>query len=267
MNCLSIEDIRSILLGIAEKFHLICEKNGIPYYMLGGTMLGAVRHKGFIPWDDDMDFGIPRPFFHKFVALCEKVLEPPLNLISYHNSDYAVLGYYKIEDTSTVIEEHFKTGNNGNLGVNIDIFPLDYANENKCFFSMNSFYRKLFKLQKLLFVDHTNRRQPQKALAIVAKSLLPLSKSTIPDFINNALSERNPEDYTMLCNFLGAWGLKELIPLSVFGEPILYDFEDTQFYGVQNNDEYLKRLYNDYMLLPPEDKRGPHQVHAYSIVG
>ena len=73
-----IKELQSILLDIAKEFHRICTMYEIPYYMVGGTQLGAVRHKGFIPWDDDMDFGVPRVYFEKLKVLLEESLPDKL---------------------------------------------------------------------------------------------------------------------------------------------------------------------------------------------
>ena len=90
MKKLNIEECHARLLKIAEIFDIICKDNGIPYYMLGGTMLGAIRHKGFIPWDDDMDFGVPRKYYKDLIDIFDKKLPNPYKYHTYNNSDAVI---------------------------------------------------------------------------------------------------------------------------------------------------------------------------------
>ena len=80
---LTFEELRHHLLEIAKAFDAVCRKNNIPYYMLGGTMLGAIRHKGFIPWDDDMDFGVPRKYFDTLIEIFERDLPSKYNAVQF----------------------------------------------------------------------------------------------------------------------------------------------------------------------------------------
>ena len=92
---ITLAECHKELLHIATAFDQICQKHHIPYYMLGGTMLGAIRHNGFIPWDDDMDFGIPRPYFAQFITLAEQELPPKYKLITSKNSPALKKGFIK----------------------------------------------------------------------------------------------------------------------------------------------------------------------------
>lgn len=259
-----IKEVHTILLDIAKEFHNICARHNIPYYMLGGTMLGAVRHKGFIPWDDDMDFGIPRNYYKIFRKVCRTELSQYYKFIDYDNSDYAILGIGKIFDTRTELREKFSVDTDEKIGVYIDIFPLDITNSRTNIFSFNKRMRCLFKLQKLLCVNINDRTFSMKTLSRLIKWILPINKDTILKHIESSCLRRkldNKDD--MFFNIFGAWGMKELIPKKYFGKPTLYQFEDIEFYGVEDYDQYLKCLYRDYMKLPPKEKQAP--THTANI--
>ena len=264
MRRIDINECHTLLLNIAKEFDRICVKHNIPYYMLGGTMLGAIRHKGFIPWDDDMDFGIPRKYYQKFKEICQIELNPRYKFISEDNSDYAVLGIGKIIDTKTLLKEIYSVDSEESIGVNIDVFPLDYTNSSKGFFSFNNRMRLAFKFQKLLFVNADDRKGIKRWCAKFVKVALPLNKKTILNYINRKfLKQKNLCKNVAVFNVSGAWGLKELVPQEFFGVPTRYKFENMELYGVANYDGYLKSLYSDYMQLPPENKRHIHFDNAY----
>lgn len=264
MKKIDINECHILLLEIAKEFDRICRKHNIPYYMLGGTMLGAVRHKGFIPWDDDMDFGIPREYYNKFKDACKSELTPRYKFLCEDNSDYAVMGIGKITDTQTEIKEIYSINTSETIGVNIDIFPLDYTNCSKSLFSFNNRMRMAFKLQKLLFVNADDRKGIKKWIAKFIKIILPLNKTTIPNYIGDKFLEiKDSPNNDSVFNVAGAWEMKELIPQKYFGVPVKYQFEDIELYGVTDYDGYLKSLYSDYMLLPPEDKRHIHFDNVY----
>ena len=264
MRKIEINECHKLLLNIAKEFDRICTKHNIPYYMLGGTMLGAVRHKGFIPWDDDMDFGIPREFYNQFKEICKTELNTRYKFINEDNSEYAILGIGKIIDTNTLMQEIYSIDCDEKIGINIDIFPLDYTNSSKGIFSLNKRMRMLFKLQKLLFVNSDNRKGIMKWIAKFARIILPLNKKTLISYINKKFLIRNKSKRNKyIFNVAGAWGTKELIPKAIFGEPTKYRFEDIELYGVEDYDKYLRSLYSDYNQLPPENKRHIHFDNAF----
>ena len=259
MKELNIKESQKILLEIAKEFHRICQKHNIPYYMIGGTMLGAIRHKGFIPWDDDMDFGIMRKDYETFKNACKKEFPPYYKFLHIDNSSYAILGINKIVDTRTKSTEIYSIKSDETIGLYIDVFVLESTDSHFHLFSLNKRARYAFKLQKLLFINPKNRPLCKKMLAKFATMLIPLNKSTLIKYISGKYKKKgNNIKNTHVFNWAGAYGYKELIPKTLLGKPTLYKFEDIQLYGPENYEKYLKHFYNNYMQLPSVESRHTH---------
>lgn len=252
-----MNELQNKLLNIMIWFHEICEKNNLTYFMLGGTMLGAVRHKGFIPWDDDMDVGMPRKDYMKFISLTSKLDDKNYLVESIYKSGKG-FSYpaCKIYDKTTTLIEH--TRRPLKRGIFLDVFPLDAVDfepkkiksillKHKFLLAQRAALRKGRKLLKNLSVAFS--RVIPYSDKLIIKRLILLDKKIIN------LKTKNSSNYA---NFYGAWGIKEVIPISVFGRPKLYEFEGKHFYGPERFDDYLRNLYSNYLELPPIEKRKTH---------
>ena len=247
------------LLELMKILHEVCTKNNINYYMLGGTMLGAIRHQGFIPWDDDMDIGIPRKDYEKLLALPQIEWPEHIHIKTAKNSQDLIFPYSKIMNKNTTLVEERLDGILG--GIYIDIFPLDGAG-NSSFTEKMSYYKFYWK-QGLLYnnQDHgTKKSLPRRVVQWYAR------KQDVKKLFNSADKCMKSIDYNkskIIGNFAGAWGIKEFMPKEYLGTPTLYKFEDSVFYGAENSDAYLTSLYGDYMKLPPIEKRKSHHNFKY----
>lgn len=259
----SLEEEHKILLEIAKEFHRVCVKHNIPYYMLGGTMLGAVRHGGFIPWDDDMDFGIPRRYFSEFFKIAEKEFPSHLRISTVYNSRRITGGFAKIDDTRTYMVRSLFRGEDMKIGVNIDVFPIDYADNDFSRYSKNRIISRLLQIQAYRLLSLQDRPLPKKVVALFIKAVLsPLRRGAIIDFIVKHLIV---DDGPNMANHFGAWSIKEIVPREVMGTPTPYRFENIELYGVEDADRYLKSLYKDWHQLPPDGKRKIHALEIYYL--
>ncbi len=248
MKPLTIDEVHEVLLGIAKEFHRVCEENNIPYYMLGGTMLGAIRHKGFIPWDDDMDFGVERKYFSQLEELFNKQPLSPFRLRTLYNSKTIINDPSKLEDIRTLIIEPERANINEDIGINIDIFPLDITNGNKSFFSRNNLVHIIGLINTYRYCNLKTLNWWRKAVAVIFKFVFcPFDKFFLLNFARKHLI---PNDGDCISNLYGFWGVRETIPQSIMGQPVKYEFEDTYFYGAEKYDDYLRSLYGDYMIIP-----------------
>ena len=246
MEKLEVKECHKYLLDLAKEFHAICVRNKIPYYMLGGTQLGAIRHNGFIPWDDDMDFGVPRKYYKPLMDVLSQDLPSFYKVLSIYNSDSYTNGFFKIEDTRTLIKEANTKGMQ--RGLNIDIFPIDYTNNKIGTFSKNWWIVQLYKLETYIFADLEDvgfiRMSLNKVLGVL---FFFANNKTIFNFIDNHLIL---QDGDYMVNHYGVYAAKEVMRKELFGTPTLYPFEDTELYGIERYDEYLKHVYGDYMQMP-----------------
>ena len=263
MKEIDIKECHNILLNIASTFDAICKRNHIPYYMLGGTMLGAHRHKGFIPWDDDMDFGVERPYFPKLIQALANELPYPYKLKTLENCDNFASNFIKIEDDRTLVfEEWFDKEHD--MGVFIDIFPLDQGRKNS--FQTNlfaSFIFFLLQMKDYLYFDPKHRRGIKKIIATLMLKTKICTYKQMLTFIDRLIERHTKENSGYMINYYGVWGKKEIIRQEVFGQPQAYPFENITLTGVTNADAYLSALYGNYMQLPPENKRLFHNFGMY----
>lgn len=254
-------ELQNKLLSMLKQFHIVCNDNNLIYYMAGGTMLGAVRHHGFIPWDDDVDVAMPRDDYNRFKENAALWLPSNLEIRFYENTANSPMHYIKlIDNQTTLIENKYR---NYYEGVYIDVFPLDGSPQTK---------DKLIKHQKnavrysSLIVNHcyTDGRYGIRKLYGMFARLMNLSK----------LHERQEKIITaypysaseVVGNYLGSYGIKEFVSKKIFGTPKLYAFEDTELNGVEDADSYLSSIYGDYMTLPPEEKRiNTHQYYYVDL--
>ena len=252
----SVKELQGVLLGIAKVFHEICVAENIPYFMVGGTMLGSIRHKGFIPWDDDMDFAVYRKDFERLLKILPERLPAPYRMLT-RKETASVTGFLKISDERTLHVYRWTDGQERDYGVDIDIFQLDPATS-KTRGRIKDF---ILKMRGYRVLSAKNRPFLKKVVSYFVKTVFFfVSRDMIYNFIERHLVEKKGD---LIANTYGGTAKAETMPKEYMGEPRLYDFEDTQFYGVAMPEEYLTSLYGDWKTLPPEDKRHTHIVSMY----
>lgn len=252
----SVKELQGVLLGIAKVFHKICEEENIPYYMVGGTMLGAIRHKGFIPWDDDMDFGVRREDFDRLKDALQRRLPEPFKMLT-RDDTVSITGFLKISDERTLHVYRWASGLECRYGVDIDIFQLDPATTR----TRGRIKDFILKFRGYRVLSARERSFSKKVLAYLIKGLFFfVSRDMIYNFIEKFLVEKKGN---LIANTYGGSAKAEAMPREYMGEPKLYEFEDTKFYGVAMPEEYLISAYGDWKTLPPEDKRHNHIVSMY----
>lgn len=265
-NGYDIKAIHGKILSMMEWFHSFCVENNITYYMSGGTMLGAVRHQGFIPWDDDFDVVLPREDFDRLIEISKKLPSGSKYVIeSYKDGkeDFEYL-YAKVYDTETTLIE--KRRKQTKRGLFIDVFPMDGI-AGDTIEEAKAAYRPLNKyLNKVAAVtcDVREGRAWWKNLIVRMVGILPsswFSFSKMAAKIEKKCKENSFYSSKYVGLLVGTWREKELVPREYYGEPVLYQFEGCGFYGPQEADEYLTNLYGDWRTLPPEEKR--KSDHAY----
>ncbi len=254
-----LKDCQIRLLKIAKEFDKICRRHGIKYYIVAGSLLGAVRHKGFIPWDDDMDFCVPIEKYEELIHVLEKELPFPFRVCRYWNTIGCVTEFAKIDDTTTCIDDpRLSLDINEQLGINVDIFPLNRFNKD------NSDVKRLKKLlfwKHKIYIESSTGEEYKHYVKKILRFICPLSLRQFQDRIYELMMSINEGD--LLANLFSPYGEKEFMPTYYYGEPVEYQFEDTKLLGPSKPHEYLTQLYGDYMQLPPKEKRKAHANTIY----
>ena len=263
---LTVETIRKETLNSFECFRAICKKNNYKYCVAFGTMLGAIRHKGFIPWDDDFDIFMPRKDYESFIAFCINNKEEiyPYEIISYQtNKKYpfaiARFNNKKFQSKDLIVKEKFSYG----LGIAFDIYPLDGINEKD-----HRQIRRLKFLRALYDVKiNVNFNKSGSFLKRFCKCVLKFFSFFIRiDKINksiNRLASKYSMESTKYCGDI-CWDPRYRFESKWFFELIPCAFENTEVFVPSGYDYFLKYVYKDYMKFPPiEKRRGYHFAEVF----
>lgn len=259
---IGLKEIQAIELEILECIAGICEKHGLRYYLVGGTLLGAVRHGGFIPWDDDIDISMPREDFDRLKELCKTEL--PLH---YRYVDYKVdwrIPYHsaKVIDTRTIVVEDVRRADyQVELGLFVDIFPLDGVPRGRIRWILH--YGQIAILRKLLTTNAAAQRSDRSVIKGIVIRLVQavLGERAVKRLharLDRLMRRYRVDESEELCNYAGAWGVRERFPREWLGERQALEFEGRRFRVVRDYDAYLRHIYGDYMTPPPPERRRSH---------
>lgn len=244
---------------ILDEIVRICEKFHLTYYLIGGTLLGAVRHRGFIPWDDDLDIAMPRGDYDRFCGLCASELDPRYMLHSIDTDRTYWLPFAKIRRKNTVFEESNIRGLDAPMGIYVDIFPLDNARCVDC--PEQRIRTRLIK--GISAVIYAKRGLPV-AMTWKVKLLarvLPLSIEALTRWQIRLMTKRNREECGYYINFGSNYNtVRQTMPKTVFDPACQLEFEGKRYSALADYRYFLNRLYGaDYMQLPPVEKRVTHR--------
>ncbi len=260
-----LKEIHDIELGILDHIVSLCKENNLRYYLIGGTLLGAVRHKGFIPWDDDIDITMPRPDYDKLAEIMISNPDKRYKLFRIEDDNDYNVAFMKISDTYTIIKEKKRQMDITGLGAFVDIFPMDGTSsdmkeaiklQNSCYmwaatvghalpnYAELTLSEKILRFFQVLLFKKNRRKKFEKIVARYKKYPFDESEYVVSTF--------------------GIRGKNEILKRENFDSYIKAPFEDRIYNIPVGYDTYLKNMYNDYMQLPPENERHlPHSLRFF----
>ncbi len=261
MEEICLRDIRSIQIELLSVFHSFCEKHQLTYYLSNGTLLGAVKYKGYIPWDDDIDVCMPRPDYQRLIQLWD---DSSSTLFSHEKQPEYFFPFAKLSNNKTVLIEE-NVDNGCQVGVNIDVFPLDgFGNSEEESYSI---YKKMEKYRKKLSMAKLLPKPDDGLFKRIAKRILSCPQKMVGSGRLcrkiDEFAKRNSYEHN---RYIGnaVWGFYspgEAHERKCFDNKICVDFEGKPYYAPAGYDLYLKKLYGSYEIDPPPEKQVSH--HRY----
>lgn len=267
MKEMTLEETHHVAFEIMKEIHEFCVNNNIQYSLAYGSLLGAIRHKGFIPWDDDIDIWMTRPNFEKFSKTFKS--NKGYRHLSVYDKD-SLICYDRVYETKNTYVKNMPKACDGKTGIWVDVMPLDYAPDDTIL--RDSQYKEFAELNKKVDIYRGWRTiLESQSLIIIAKTFVKkiitgeiryLRRKVVSDIHNSKLKlikkyTNTPSSYYCYfqCGVLYRNEKQELLPSRSFDYYQLTKFEDTEFMIVKDYDTLLKTLFNDYMTPPPVEQR------------
>ena len=248
-----LQHLQKVILLIVKDIDKLCRKNGIEYYLFGGSAIGAVRHKGFIPWDDDLDIVMDYKNYDKFINVCREQLDPQKYYLQEGMKDWPSL-YSKVRLKGTLFEEAESFGDDINKkGIFVDVFKLDNAPDSSILRKWQYACGKYLLSYCLLERGYRKASLDKKMLMW---SAIPLKAKFIRLFVERQLVRYNNRDTQMFVSFGARFKYrKSFYRKELYSKPLFLPFEDTQLPVPAKYDELLTQIYGDYMTPPPVNER------------
>lgn len=254
--------LQEIERDILREFDALCRRKGWRYFLLGGSALGAVRHGGMIPWDDDIDVGMPRPDYVRFLEEAQGELPAHLFVQDWHSEPDCLVSFAKVRDGRSLFREKISSSLSIHHGVFIDVFPLDGAPA-----SLSRVKWTLRRMKGLKFgiinqkTDYFRRKSRAASWYLSLRGKLAGGDAAYEAI--DRLAVRYPYGTApRIANWHGAWAEKEAVPAAMFGEGVRLPFDGLECPVPSDYDGYLTCLYGDYRRLPPPEKRVSHHGTA-----
>lgn len=259
MKKIGKEDLKKIQLNILKKVASFCEEQNINYSLYGGTLLGAVRHKGYIPWDDDIDISMPRPDYERFIEEFHLIGDSDLKIHDLSLNKNYPYPFIKVSDERTLFKENSKV--NYTLGVNIDIFPIDglpfSEKESTKIMKRSTFYRNLIELKQIkIRKDRKLHKNIFLCFARVILFIIPIHYLLIQ--IIKLTKKNDYEHSSFVGNIVWGYGSKERCLKNIYSDYLFIDFEGSKFQAMIGYDGYLTNVFGNYMQFPPKEKQIAH---------
>ena len=267
MKELSLQEIKQVELDILKMFHTFCVEQNIRYFISHGTLLGAIRYKGFIPWDDDLDVLVPREDYDRLLTLFRD--SDRYRLYAFEkNRDY-LYPYAKLCDMTTrKVEGGYDNG--VELGLDIDVFPLDHWDDDlekakrEVKQQQNSMFALL--LSKLQKPDSINPAKRFVKGIVMTLCKMRGSAYYVQKLMRQAHKPGQEESRYMGSKAWNVYGQRDIMPAETFAEAIELEFEGNKFFAPVGYDTFLSSLYGDYLPEPPVEKRKTHHsFKAYRL--
>lgn len=261
MSNYDIQAVHRRILDILLAVDQVCKKHHLRYYIIAGTLLGAVRHKGFIPWDDDLDIGMPRKDYEIFMAHSKEWLPSYFEAINGENDPEYPLSFAKIQDARTTLIErkHLKyTG-----GIYIDVFPLDGVPENKLVqiwhFTRFAYFNKMLYF---IFRDpYKHGKGPSSWVPLLSQWLY--TRAGLQKKLKKLMTKYDFDQSEKVCDYDD--GRKGILPKAILGIPQTILFEGKEVLGPYDPHTYLANKYGDYMQMPPKEKQRQHNFYFLDL--
>ena len=267
-----ITEWKSIITDVLSEFQGICQRNGLTYYAIGGTAIGAVRHQGIIPWDDDIDVGMPRPDFDRFLEICQTTDLGNYELVTAETHPGYNLPFPKFCNRSTTLIERKDVP--CVIGLFIDVFPIDSTSDDtRKVQTLVRRYRKLMNRHeavcthstfgeyiRLLASPHEWGRFVYKTFGFFFRR--PMKRYFLRRM--DAICHQYPYGSTNhVINYGGSYGMRELFDRSLLDGTVTMPFENITIELMSGYDKYLRGIYGEYMQFPPEEERIAHHLKAF----
>jgi len=268
---LSIQEHQRIIYDLLYLIDDYCQRHDIRYFLIGGTLLGAVRHQGIIPWDDDADIAMERSEYNKFISTVKKYPLPGCKVWYFGSKRGYYYPYIKILKDNTYVDHYYQFAPNVSFGINIDIFPIDGCPGNLT--QARKYHVDKFNNCQIFLQQRFTWGLKMSTFKTIREKLNYLINYKIPYFRNKYIKQEfnSLEKYkiseTDFCSCLawGKYGEGEVQPISFVKDLCKLKFGSKELMAPINWDSYLKGVYGNYMELPPIDKRETHFEKTYIL--
>ena len=252
----TLKKLHQVQLEILDEFKRICDKNNLTYYMVGGTFLGAVRHSGFIPWDDDIDVGMPRKDYEKFIECAKKELNKKYFLDCFLTNSNYYLPYAKLKKNGTLFDEAIVHHLDNHKGIFIDIFPFDNVPKNNFGLKLRAIIA--FSITDAMAYKYKIKSVKKLMHPIISLGLCLFSKKSLMSFQKKIVTYCHDDNSKYMCDIGAGYGYRKELILREEMLPVRKMKFENKEYCVPRTDSHLKKLYGNYLELPPKDKRKTH---------